>query len=266
MKGSYALYSDDVEIKPQYWPPILPRVDPLGLPHGVAYTPFKDPKDSKFGGAGSWPHPYWARGAVYLSHIELRALFAFCFDPRVVDVREQYPMVNKQKLAATFAASRRIREVDLPTVDFVLTVRDNARDTYVAVNIKPESEQEKPEVMRRCERERNYFGEMDWQWIQCGKDAFPDVAFSNQLQMWKWMKTRAWDTSMLLVPELSQQVMRARCGLSLASVLSKVSKSMGISINSAYSIFAAAVNLGWLSLDQKKVLRSDRALHLIRPK
>ncbi|MHA6881758.1 TnsA endonuclease N-terminal domain-containing protein [Ralstonia pseudosolanacearum] len=233
---------------PLVWPPRLPLRDSRGIPHGGQYVPFKRAVDSKQGVGLEVPHVRWKRRCTLLSLHEFYAAYAFSFDGRIVDAREQYPFYAEDRIARRIEQGERIPVNELATLDFVLTLLVRGQLVYHAVSIKPAARIDEPAVVRRHEREEAFCKRQGWSWESMSESAFNAVDFRNHALLATWLKATRLDDLMPLIPDFSRRVLRSQVSGSTERLLRLVTNRMAIGLNDGYRLFAAAVSLGWIRL------------------
>lgn len=105
------------------------------------------------------------------SDLETRCFYIFDWSNKVIDIREQFPLLEfeetikiAEKIGITYP---RDRETDFPivmTTDFLLTIQNEDGICYVARTVKPSSELDKKRVMEKFEIERRYWAERNIDW------------------------------------------------------------------------------------------------------
>jgi hypothetical protein len=264
MTSAYIIQPSLRECEPLHWPVELPKRDPRGILTGSEYTPFKKAIDSKNGVSSENPHVRWRRRCVLLSQLEVKAGYAFGFDPRVIDSREQYPFYNAARITSRLQRQERILANEVATLDFVLTIRVSGKDSYHAISIKPKEMANRPDVVRRKDREAAFCKSIGWSWQEMNEDAFDGQDFSNHLLMSTWMRATPLRELMAGIPAFSERLKSSRAQGSLERVLRIVTNRIGIDIDQGYRLFAGAVCLGWIRLLPKVPLRQHLPLQIWR--
>ncbi|MEB9672724.1 MULTISPECIES: heteromeric transposase endonuclease subunit TnsA [Bacillus cereus group] len=107
----------------------------------------------------------------FLSNLEYHYFLVLSHSKKVIDIREQFPLLNYAK-AMEIAKERGIRypvdsKTKVPhilTTDFMITIKDNDRVKMVARTIKPSSELNKKRTLEKLEIERVYWSEYNIDW------------------------------------------------------------------------------------------------------
>jgi len=118
--------------------------------------------------------PGWKTGRDHhvLSNLELDYFHLLDLSPRVVDIREQYPLLPVEETVA-IAASLGIRYPTYPktdqavvlTTDFVITVRGEPRDVEEARTIKPANELLSSRTIQKFQIEQIYWKVRNVSWV-----------------------------------------------------------------------------------------------------
>lgn len=106
-----------------------------------------------------------------LSNLELDVFHVLEWAPRVVDIREQFPLLPVEETLAHAAEhgirhpmDPRTKEPYVLTTDFLITVRNTPRDTEEARAVKPSSELQSPRTLEKLQIERLYWGARNVNW------------------------------------------------------------------------------------------------------
>jgi hypothetical protein len=105
------------------------------------------------------------------SNIELEFFHVLDWSPRVVDIREQFPLLPVDETLAYSAAHRirhpmdpRTKEPYVLTTDFLVTIRNTPRDTEEARAVKPASALQSPRTLEKLQIERLYWNARNVKW------------------------------------------------------------------------------------------------------
>ncbi|GEM_PF-193688 len=102
-----------------------------------------------------------------LSDLEYRTFLLLESHPGVADVREQYPLIDVRlvraiakhlgiRCPAFLGKKSRGRPPYVPTVDFLVTLRDGQRERQLALSVKPAAQLARPRVAELQEIDRQY--------------------------------------------------------------------------------------------------------------
>ncbi|NMM75882.1 hypothetical protein B2J88_37270 [Rhodococcus sp. SRB_17] len=102
------------------------------------------------------------------SDVEYDIFLASEWSRSVIDIREQYPL--DRELTQTIAQQLKIRHPHYPgthvptvmTVDFLLTVTKDGKETFMAVNGKRDEEAEDANSLEKLEIQRTYFEQLEY--------------------------------------------------------------------------------------------------------
>lgn len=115
----------------------------------------------------------WKTGREHhlMSDLELNCFFTFDFSPRVLDVREQFPLLPVDETLAIADALGIRHPVDLKTkrpivltTDFLVTIRAEPRDVDVARTVKPASALQSVRTLEKLQIERSYWKTRNIEW------------------------------------------------------------------------------------------------------
>lgn len=115
----------------------------------------------------------WKTGRVhhFMSDLETRYFYLLEWSDVVVDVREQYPLLDREKVQKT-AQEKGIRYPEDPTTktpvvlttDFLITIKQDGTMLQVARTIKSSRDLDKPRTIEKFELERAYWEEQGIDW------------------------------------------------------------------------------------------------------
>lgn len=244
----------------------LPTVDAFGWPHGVEYEGFLKARAISLATRSTFRGLKFKRRYEALSLNELKPLFSFAFNPYVIDIRDQYPVYEREKYNAAVLNGKRMRRSDVMTIDIVLTLvlpPDN-RLHYHGISIKDTGFVIDEAAQRRLERESSKLAERGWTWELLRGGQFTKMAFSNHFVMYRCVK----DTDIFALYDqadwFSKTLLKSSTRGTMGNVLARVSRRLGIPEDMAHRLFAVGASFGFLSIDHSKQLRVDGPLHLLR--
>jgi hypothetical protein len=143
-----------------------------GQGHGKDYKPWLSVQSfSSLGYANRVPGWKTGREHHLMSNLELDFFYMLEWSCRVVDIREQYPLLPVEE-TVTIASALGIRHPTNPktkqpialTTDFLITARREPRNVDEARTIKPASELQSLRTMQKLEIERHYWGARNVDW------------------------------------------------------------------------------------------------------
>ena len=122
----------------------------------------------------------------FLSSLELKLFFLLEWSDIVIDVREQFPLLDLD-LAEEIAAEAGIRYPKDPksgapyvlTTDFMLTLDREGQKVDVARTVKPAKELDKTRVIEKLELERRYWAVKGISWGIVTEKQIPTILASN---------------------------------------------------------------------------------------
>ncbi|WP_242038044.1 TnsA endonuclease C-terminal domain-containing protein [Tolypothrix sp. FACHB-123] len=117
--------------------------------------------------------PGWKTNRVHhlLSDHERRLFYLFEWSDMVVDIREQFPLLDLD-LCTSIARDMGMKYPTDPvsgtpyvlTTDFMLTVNQSGKSVQIARTVKPSSDLEKKSVAEKFELERRYYADQNIDW------------------------------------------------------------------------------------------------------
>lgn len=178
-----------------------------GQGRGPDYKPWITVRDFPSAGVSS-RQPGWKSNRVhhFLSNNELRYFFLLEWSDDVVDIREQYPMVQEKTLQIAKDAGIKHptdRESKFPyvmTTDFLITVNMNGKQKDIVRTVKPFRDLEKRSVIEHFEIERRYWEAMSIDWGIVTEKEIPLTLVKNI--EWVYFDYRLEPTHELTVEEM----------------------------------------------------------------
>lgn len=158
-----------------------------GAGHGVEYKPWiltgEFPSASNFirvkGRTVSRVHHL-------LSTLEYKYFMLLDFSDKVIDIREQYPLLPREE-TCEIANSLNVRHPPITkkkysgilTTDFLLTYQDGKQTRYLARTVKPKKELTKRRVLEKFEIERIYWKNKNIDWGIVTEDQIDEQKYKN---------------------------------------------------------------------------------------
>jgi hypothetical protein len=129
-----------------------------------------------------------------LSNLELDVFHVLDWSSRVIDIREQFPLLPVDETVA-HAVEHGIRHPMDPrtkkpyvlTTDFLITVRNTPRDTEEACAVKPSSELHSPRTLEKLQIERLYWSARNVVWRIITEQDIPKNVSHNLLWLHPYM-------------------------------------------------------------------------------
>lgn len=158
-----------------------------GSGEGSDYVPWIKVQDFPSKGWSS-KTPSWKTKRVheFPSNHELRTFYILEWSDKVIDIREQYPLIDLER------AQRIAREIGINyptdkksgmpyvlTTDFMITQNVGGSEEYIARTVKPASELAKKSVISKFEIERRYWKELNIDWGIITEKEIPLVLANN---------------------------------------------------------------------------------------
>lgn len=245
---------------------ILPKRDPFGWPHGKAYTPLLKARTPSMATRAVMPGFKIDRLHQALSTAELRVLMKLAFHPGILDLREQYGIVDEKAFWRAELNGLRMARSKLMTIDIIVTYYcfHEQKLKYHGISIKARGYKPDDEERRREDRERKAMESRGWTWELIIGDEVSMVEFGNLLELFSYASHH--DISSLYSGSESFAKVVIRCSNkgSLDAVLMRVAGELEIDLDEAYVKFTAAVAYGFLTPNHEFSLRPENRLELIR--
>jgi len=247
---------------PDIW---LPHRDAFGWPHGAEYDSFKKARTIRLSTRSTFRGHKFPRRFEALSMNEMRPLFAFGFNPYVVDTRDQYPVYDASAFNNAVLRGKRMPVSSVMTIDIVLTVvlpPDN-RIHYHGISIKDANDVLSPATQRRHEREQAAFHARGWTWELLRGNQFSKLAFSNHFMMYRCINKV--DVFALYEPSrhFAYALYKSSLRGTMDDVLERLARRQRISLDAGYRLFGVAASFGFVTVNHSMPLRTDAPLHLI---
>ncbi|WP_277184242.1 hypothetical protein, partial [Caballeronia sp. BR00000012568055] len=110
--------------------------------------------------------------------------------------------------------------------------------------------------------EKSAILEREWTWQMIRGNRFTKKAYGNNFLMSRWIvQMNIWDyydEARILAGRVKTRSLRG----TLAHILDRHARHMGVSIDHAFELFAIGVSFGFLYVDHDKYLREDLPLFL----
>jgi hypothetical protein len=244
----------------------LPFRDEFGIPHGERYVPMREASDVGIATRASFGALKFRRAHQALALNEMRPLYAFSFNPYVIDIRDQYPIYDQETYNRARRKGNSMSICDVITLDIILTLvlpPDN-RLHYHAVSIKDGTDELDDATRERLKREENEIKARGWTYELLRGSQFDMLAWGNHAVMKTWVANvnvwRHYDEASNFASRLLTRSSRG----TLDDIQNRHARHLGISLDWAYELLAVAACFGFLYPDHREPLRTDKRLHLLR--
>jgi len=245
----------------------IPLRDEYGVPRSPRFKPLIEATSK--GGLGSKAiisSPKTGRELHALSAGERRALLQFEFHPYVVDIREQYPVIDDDKYIRAKLAGRRMLVWDRMTYDIVLTLAlpPDFRLHYHGVSIKCSESELSKKDLARADRELEHFKQRVWTWQMLRDSDFPHQTDQNLHALWKWYfdcksPMSHYDEAREFAIRLTSRSLKG----SWKQIMLRHAAFYGKTPSYLNRLLAVAVGFGFLQIDHTQVMRYDFPLRLL---
>lgn len=233
--------------------------DPRGVPCGPAYRPMLVAGwDNTIGTGWNTAGLKAGRTMQCLSTLERTAVYRFELDPAVLDIREQYPIYDPDRLGKLLATrERRIARNEVATLDFVLTRLDPQTPSgcrYQAVSVKHVADLGRKSVQRRLEREQLFCQQQGWHWtLMTEREVTKAQAVASRAIC---RMATGIDLEALREParKVADLLRRRPPTSSLQATGSFIQRTLGTLPEQAMHLIAAAVLYGYIALDLRQPL------------
>ncbi|WP_434113353.1 hypothetical protein [Paraburkholderia caffeinilytica] len=243
----------------------LPFRDAFGVPHGDRYLPMRDASEMNIATRASFGALKFKRPHQALALNEMRPLYAFSFNPYVIDIRDQYPVYDQKKYNEARMHGRPMSAEDVMTLDIILTLvlPPDYRLHYHAVSIKDGAAEFDDATKSRLQNEEKKIKARGWTYELLRGNQFDVLTWGNHAVMKTWITNvdvwRHYDEAATFARRLLICSTRG----TLDDIMNRHARHLGISLDWCYELFAVATCFGFLYPDQREPLRTDKPLHLL---
>ncbi|WP_322024388.1 TnsA endonuclease N-terminal domain-containing protein [Burkholderia sp. BCC1977] len=232
--------------------PDMPCYDERNIPLGRMYRPFIEAKDTTLGVGFSVPGVKTGRTHEYLSLLERKLHFLLELRPEVVDLREQYPLYDIDKIRSILANNPKPLRTSVMTIDVLVTeTRSGWREhRHTGLSLKYSSELTKKTTWRRLIREKEFCLKQGWGWSLVTEQHIHEMKWRMSRRIWRWMKDSDGGTLADDAARIASILNTDNLRSSTADTrLSAAAAKMGSDLNHAYRLLGVAAVLGYVSVD-----------------
>lgn len=251
--------------------------DGRGQGRGQNYKPWLTIHDLPSEGR-STRSPGWKTNRIhhFLSDQEMRYFYLIEWSDLVIDVREQYPLLDID-LATQIAQDMGIRYPTdsvsgapyVLTTDFMLTLQENGRSVEVAHTIKHSKKLDEKRVIEKLELERRYWIAKEVEWGIVTEKEIPLVLARNI--EWLHSAYRLESSAEVSLPEMLSvaTILKKRLRMSttpISKVTTELDKEMNLEVGTSLYIFKHLVARKEIVLDMQfkiNVCHSAKAIQTI---
>lgn len=255
-------------VHPLQFPCRLPP-DARGIPCGRNYPRFlRAGRDNTYGTATNIPAKNLQPGRVLdaLSTLEQHAIYSKLIDPSVLDVREQYPMYDPERIRKYLDdPSKRIPRSLVPSLDIVVTRQSSSSSTgytFEAICVKEFEELGKEEIQRRLIREQEFCASLNWSWTLFTRREVDE----QQTKSARSVCMMARDADLMGLKDyalkIAPLILQKAGKVSLRRLKTLVAKAVEPDQLRADELIAAAILFGFVKLDLDAPFDNDSPIHL----
>lgn len=251
-----------------------------GTGEGASYNPWITIYDLPSEGQSSIVSGWKTEGRDHhlLSTLELYFFYLGSWSRKVIDIREQYPLLSNPKRppleeTLAIAAERKIRhpqdnETKHPivlTTDFLLTLEVDGKRMYQARTIKPVKELAKRRVIEKFELERRYWQARGVDWgIVTERDMPPTVVNNIGIVYQSYFLPQFVDHEELTdTAQVLTSMMREEPTISLAGVAKSCDNRLGIKRGSSLQVAYYLIATRQWRIDISRPLDAAKPLHIL---
>ena len=227
------------------------------MPHGSAYARvFRAGRDNSMGTAWNLHSVKSNRVMDALSGIERSAMYEALLDPSVLDLREQYPAYDAERIQKYLNdTSLRIPRSMIPTMDLVLTRLDERSPSglsFEVVSSKYVKELGRPAVQRRLERDVEFCQALNWTFTLHTERETSDVRRNSARTL--CMMADGLDVDALREPAWSAaaKVRAMADGRTFAALKRSVGRSLSLSVAQVGHLVSVMALHGFISVNLDK--------------
>lgn len=122
----------------------------------------------------------------FMSDNETRFFYLLEWSDKVIDIREQFPLIHvddtvaiAEELGVSHPKDRENGTPYVLTTDFMITVRENGKERNIARTVKPALDLEKKRIIEKFEIERRYWEKHGVEWGIVTEQDIPKELASN---------------------------------------------------------------------------------------
>jgi hypothetical protein len=209
-----------------------------------------------------------------LSQLETDWLYAFHAIHGLVDVREQYPLLDLEEtmqiadqLGIVHPTDPRTREPCVVTTDFVLTLAEGLREVDLAVAIKPSADLASPRTLEKLEIERVYWTARNITWRILTERELPRAVVKNM----RWVhphldlaESGAFTAEYLTRIRMAMESAVQKGKHSLVDITAHCDDRLGLPPGSALCVARYLIGTGAWPVDLTVEIDPRKPLHLVQ--
>lgn len=211
--------------------------------------------------------PGWKSHRVhhFFSDNELRYFYLLEWSDIVVDIREQFPLLEIDD-AINIAENMGVKyprepESQYPytlTTDFMITLNVGGKEIHIARSVKPSTELDKKRVLEKLEIERRYWADRNIDWGIVTEKEIP-LAFTKNIE-WIYTAYRLNPAEEMKIKELVdlssilKHKLQQRHEISIRQITSSLDKEMNLEIGTSLYVFRHLVARKEIIMDMEQKL------------
>lgn len=203
----------------------------------------------------------WKTGRMqeFMSDNELRYFYLLDWSDNVIDIREQYPLLNLEKameiadeLGIIYPRDRKSKTPIVPTTDFFITINLDGKEKHIARTIKPSIELEKKRTIEKFEIERRYWEYYDIDWGIVTEKDIPKIFTKNIEWIYNSKKLESDETismeELLYVGDVLKQKLTTSA-IPIRELTKKIDKDMNLPDGTSLYVFRHLIATKQISIN-----------------
>lgn len=209
-----------------------------------------------------------------MSQLETDWLYAFHALPGLVDVREQYPLLELEEtleiaaqLGIAHPTDPTAQEPCVATTDFVLTLRDSLREFEMAIAIKPSADLASGRILEKLEIERVYWSARNINWRILTEKELPMAVVKNM----RWLhphldlpESGEFTTDLILRIRMVMEPEVTDGTWSLVAIATECDDRLGLKPGSALCVARHLLGIGAWPVDLTIGIDPRQPLHIVQ--
>lgn len=246
-----------------------------GIGQGVDYTPWLKVQDVPSIGRSS-KSPGWKSKRIhhFLSDHEMRYFYLLEWSDYVIDIREQYPLLDiedaldiAKNMGIKYPIDKESGTPYILTTDFMVTVDYGGKVFDIARTIKPSIELSKKRVLEKFEIERRYWTKRGVDWGIVTEKEISKIMAANI----EWIYTAYYleptfelDLSDLLIIASNLKINLSNTEESITNVTTKLDKEMNLDAGTSLYLFKHLVSRKEILMDMSQKINVGKSASAIK--
>ncbi|WP_160691706.1 TnsA endonuclease C-terminal domain-containing protein [Clostridium sp. C2-6-12] len=177
-----------------------------------------------------------------LSDLETNVFYLMDFEEKITDIKEHYPLLDLHEVVDDLSdiklekfKNKKTGEEYTFTTTFVITLKGNGEENYVALSVRNETELYRDLLLEKLEVERRYWGKKEIRWSIITNKDIPMTKVNNIKWLYLGDVDIKYEDEAYIKEVIANKITYNKCAMK--EILDNVDRELSLSIGTALVMF-----------------------------